>query len=162
MNEADATHDPQTLKMGLLDVVRLAHAFATQKEELHRAREKNQALEKELDGLRERQDRQRELVELGEQEVERLRRETESRLRAITLHTRDEDRLARLRARLGAKDVSPRQLQRWHETISEEFRLMYPTRRIAEPSSRLECAGRDMESLARYRFRSEPVHKKGT
>jgi len=153
MNDSAPTEDAKGLRMGMLRAARLARAFAAQAEDLRILREKNRALETHLEGLRHMQERQRELVELGEREMGRLRRETESRLRAITLHTRDEGRRAKLSARLARADLSPRDLLRLYEAISEEFCLLYPTRRIAEPSDKVQAVTAQPESLARFRFR---------
>lgn len=137
----------------MLNAARLARAFAAQAEDLRVVREKKESLESQLEEFRQLQERQGELVELGEREMDRLRRETEGRLRAITLHTRDEDRQCKLSARLAQSDLSPRELVRWHEAISEEFCLLYPTRPTAEPPDRTRPAIPHAESLVQFRFR---------
>jgi hypothetical protein len=153
MSDSGPTQGSNGIKMGMLSTARLARAFAAQAEDLRVAREKGKVLESQLDEIRQLKERQRELAELGEREMERLRREAESRLRAITLHTRDEERRSKLSACLAQRDLSPRQLVRWHEAISDEFRLIYPTRPVAEPSDRTRGAITRAESLAQFRFR---------
>lgn len=153
MNDAGPTQGSNGIRMGMLNTAGLARAYKVQAEDLQAIREKNEALETQLAELHQQQEKQRELVELGEREMDRLRRETESRLRAITLHTRDEDRHSKLSTRLAREDLPPRDLMRWHEAISEEFRLLYPTRPVAEPSDRTRPAIAQAESLTQFRFR---------
>ena len=161
MTDAVPTQGSNRIRMGMLQPVQLAQAFAEQAEELHVIHEKTKKLEAELETLREREKRHREMIELGERQMDHLRRETESRLRAITLYTQDEDRLASLRNQLAQPDLSPRELIRWHERISEEFRLLYPTRPLSEPSCGSQTSPMQAESLHQFRFRSNPerLHK---
>ncbi|MFH1743022.1 MAG: hypothetical protein ABIH23_28790 [bacterium] len=156
MNDAVPTQGSNRIQMGMLQTIQLAQSFAEQVEELRALDEKNKALETELETFREQAERQREIVELGERQMERLRRETENRLRAMTLHTRDDDRLATLRNRLEQSDLSPGDLVRWHEAIAEEFYLLYPTRPLSEPLSRSRMPTVRTESLDQFRFRSNP------
>ena len=156
MNDAVPTQGSDGIQMGMLQTARLARAFAAQVEDLRVLQEKNEVLEAELETLREQEERRREIIELGERQMDRLCRETESRLRAITLYTRDADRLARLKTCLARTDLSPRELVRWHEMISEEFHLLYPTRRLSEASGSSRGSNARTESLDSFRFRSKP------
>jgi len=153
MSKTIRTGDFDSMRMGLLQTVQLARAYAEQAERLRGLEERSEALEAELRNFRGERERIGELIELGEREVGRLRDETVRHLGAITLHTQDEDRMARLESLLQRDDLSPAELVRWHERISEEFRLLYPTRPVSEPVRAVDSVHPIADSLAPFRLR---------
>ena len=154
MTEAIPTNNSNAIKMGMLQTVRMAQAFAAQAETLSAIQQKNESLQAELNALCERQEHQKEIIDLGVQQMDRLRKETEARLRAITLYTRDEKRLKTFQKRLSNPNLSPHELMRWHEMIQEEFRLLYPNRPLAKSADSAISQRPQMETLTQYRFRS--------
>ncbi len=153
MNAIDLEEGSRKIKVGLLDTARLARAFAVQAEELRAAHEKNAVSQAQLDEIQKENAGDKELVDLGKKEMERLYRETEARLRAIALFNRDEEREMKLLASLRDRDLSPRELERWHDRISDEFRLIYPTQPRSLPSDRVRTATQKPDSLGQFRLR---------
>ena len=156
--EQPATNRNESPQMGILQVRRLAYAFAEQSENLRVLRQEYGELEKKQDALENSQERRRDILELGKQSLQRLRKETEIRMRTIVLTTGEEERLSELQKHLARADLPVSELTNLHERISEEFRLLFPTRPHSLTTDRQAAVDRPADFLNEYRFRGESPH----
>ncbi|HPA45526.1 MAG TPA: hypothetical protein PK395_07150 [bacterium] len=156
--EQPATNRNESLRMGMLQVRRLAYAFAEQSRDLWTLRQQCSALEKERNALEAGQEQRHDLLELGEQSLQRLRRETETRMRTIVLTTGNEERLSDLQKHLARLDLPVHELTCLHERISEEFRLLFPTRPHSLTTDRQAAVDGSTDFLNEYRLRGESPH----
>jgi len=156
--EQPATNRNESPQMGILQVRRLAYAFAEQSENLRALLQEYGELEKKQDALETSQERRRDILELGKQSLQRLRKETEIRMRTIVLTTGEEERLSELQKHLARADLPVSELTNLHERISEEFRLLFPTRPHSLTTDRQAAVDRPADFLNEYRFRGESPH----
>ncbi len=74
-------------------------------------------------------------AEIGENEVKTKKEETINRLRAIVHFSGDQNRLQTIESMLMDDDLSPREIERWHKSITDEFHHLYPTKASSKPSA---------------------------
>lgn len=103
-------------------------------ENLKQAAQHNEEQRLQIEKLTTEQQQTLPYVELGKREMKQMKKETLSRMHAIVLSTGEHQRLVDLQELLEDDNLSVKDVARWHKAITTEFRALYPTHALSQPT----------------------------
>ena len=141
MNPEESISRQERMISTILEVRKLVHRCVELNAELQNQKRLNSEQESMMTQLQAENVQRDGLIALGKREMQRRKEEILTCLRAIVHHTGDRQRLHRMERLLESDDLLPEEISRWHQKLSEEFQLLYPTRPISHPVEFQEGTG---------------------
>lgn len=129
----------------VLDTRQLAMRCLELEKDLQRLEQRNTEQCEELSVLNQEKDELRRFADIGRDEIARKKQDALSALRAIVHFTGERERLQTVERMFADPKTTPGEIIHWSQTISEEFRSLYPNR----PSSRVETERGSVSSTKR-------------